>query len=440
MLIAAFFFFLRLLRLNRTAAHVLCIAALWAYLPFVGMIPSLFRAVIMATAVIAALLFEKKNYGMQRLGLAGTVWLALSPEDLFGAGYQLSFAATAGILLLFPVMQRCFPKPKAALLKKPAAYLFASLALSGITFLASAPVQLYHFGTVSWFGLLANLVAVAAMTLAMWAFLAGLLFQMIVPFAAAIPLWVAERFMDIVTWTAGLARHVPLSNNVYPAPPAECIVLFALLLFGAAAIRADRLRRYLAVAAIIGLTIVPADMFVRHSLQRIEAVRFALPRTDLLGVRWPNGRVWLITPKAGRSLPQLVNSHVTPWLRHSCGNRIDALVLPESDACRLDSAAATLPITATATITAIQDSSFDDPPCRFFSPCDGCSCTIAPVTIGRGKEALRVSLTAPGFDTALILATPPRSRGNAAQAAVVMRPDANGIDASPVLPPDHPVR
>lgn len=102
MLSSALYFVLRLFPLGRTATHLICIAALWAYLPFVGMIPSLFRATIMTTLVIAALLFEKKNYTLQTLGLAGTFWLVLSPESLFEPGYQLSFAATAGILTLFP--------------------------------------------------------------------------------------------------------------------------------------------------------------------------------------------------------------------------------------------------------------------------------------------------------------------------------------------------
>jgi competence protein ComEC len=182
MLAAALYFFLRLFPLGRTATHLICIGALWAYLPFVGFIPSLFRATIMTTCVIAATLFEKKNYALHTLGLAGTFWFIVSPESLFEPGYQLSFAATAGILTLFPVLYQCTPRPGNRFLRPIVLFLFSSFYISLASFLTTAPILLYHFGTVSYFGLIANLVAVAAMTVSMWAFFAGLFFQMVLPF------------------------------------------------------------------------------------------------------------------------------------------------------------------------------------------------------------------------------------------------------------------
>jgi competence protein ComEC len=402
MLASALFFFLRLFPLGRNAPYLICIAALWAYLPFVGMIPSLFRATVMATCVTAALLFEKKSYALHTLGLAGTLWLCLSPESLFLPGYQLSFAATAGLFTLYPVFSRFTPKPKNRFARSMVTFLFSSLWVSLASFLATAPVLLYHFGTLSFFGLAANLVAVAAMTVAMWAFFAGLFLQMLLPFLAAVPLWVSERFMDLIVLTGKAADLFPWSQKTYPVPPVEIILLFVLFLIGLSAVRRERMQRFFFVSIALAALALGADVFVRESLRRTEVVQFALPKTQAIGIRWPDRKVWLIVADPQSSLPRLTGLHVVPWLRHRCRGRVDALIVPRACAAAAESSAYALPALASARLLTFADADRTAVPhdslLSVLTPGDRCTCRIA-----REGQDISVGVAAPDFTATLVL-------------------------------------
>jgi len=445
MLVSALYFFLRLFPLNKMVVHLLCIAALWAYLPFVGMIPSLFRATVMTTCVIAAVFFEKKNYGLHTLGLAGTFWFVLSPESLFEPGYQLSFAATAGILAFLPLFSRLTPKPRGRFVRPIVSFLFSSFYISLTSFLATAPILCYHFGTLSFFGLLANLVAVAAMTGAMWAFFAGLLFQMVVPPLAAFPLWFSERFLDMVVGTGKASNLFSWSQITCPVPPPEIILLFALFLIGLAAVYPGRMKPYLLAGLIAAALVVPAGLCVRRLPQSLEAVRFAVPKCQLLGVKWPDNRVWIIAPDPTRSLPYLLERHVIPWARHCAGRtRIDALVAPDDFGANADTlfkrnikAAPLRIITFPGANGSTRDSLLS-----LFTPCRRCTCAVS-----RRVPFLGVRLKAPSFDTTLFLAQKvrPGQRTSAdpeacmARSAVVMTAGMKGIRTHAVVSPDCPV-
>ena len=461
MLTAALYFFLGLFPIGRTARHLVCLAALWAYLPFVGMQPSLFRATVMATGVIAALLFEKKNYALHTLGLAGILWLALSPESLCGPGYQLSFAATAGLLTLFPVLFRFRPKPKNPVARHVATFLFSSLYISLASFLATAPILLYHFGTISYFGLMANLVAVTAMTFAMWAFFAGLFFQMVLPFVASLPLWASERFLDVVVGVGKWAGFFSWSQVSYPVPFPEMIVLFALFLVGLAAVGREHLKAYLFCGCAAAALLAPADLLLHHR-PGLTAVRFAIPKTEAVGIRWPDDRVWIIVADANQALPRAIEQHILPWVRHAGGNRVDALFVPENRLADMAADAATLPALASASISAFP---FTDRNARRRPPpahgveenerrdslvalplrTPRCACTIV-----RDKNGLGVKIAALGHDTTLLL-TAQRARGlhradeeDAAEetprGAEIMTFRAQGIRTAALVQADHPAR
>jgi ComEC/Rec2-related protein len=408
MLTAALYFLLRLLPLGRLAPHYVCIAALWLYLPFVGMIPSLFRATIMATLVIVSLLFERKNYAMHTIGLAGAIWLALSPGSLFSPGYQLSFAATTAILILFPVLYRYLPPVKNRFARPAVVLLFSSLCISLVSFCATAPVLVYHFGTVSWFGIFANLVAVSAMTVSMWAFFAALLCETLLPFLTFIPLWIAERFLDIVTGIGGLATRFSFRQVTCPSPWPEQYVLFALFLTGCALVRRERFGRFCAFAALTAALFIPCDYFVRQSFKTAAVVRFEIPGSDILGIRWPSGRVWLACGTADPLLRGKIERHVKPWLYHQGTTRIHTIVAPETRISEARQMADSAGILATATILSFYDGLCTRPRDEApesgagaaltqrvsYYPCAGCTCSIVP-----GIGGMDVRIAALGVDT-----------------------------------------
>src|SRR5437879_5254731 len=98
----------------------------------------------MAVLVLAAVLLDREASVTNSLALAALAILAARPGDLLDPGFQLSFAATAGIVAA--------PMPRGTMA--------TALAVSLAAQLAVLPVALVHFNQLSTVGIVANLAAV----------------------------------------------------------------------------------------------------------------------------------------------------------------------------------------------------------------------------------------------------------------------------------------
>lgn len=142
-------------------AAALTLPALWFFLLFSGGQIPVGRAVLSGGAVLVAALALRRIAPGEALAAAALIIVAGDPRSLFSASFQLSFAATAALLLVAPRLERSgddrLPRRRAEWLAQAARALFvASLAASAMT----APLVAFHFQQVSLVGLPANLVAV----------------------------------------------------------------------------------------------------------------------------------------------------------------------------------------------------------------------------------------------------------------------------------------
>jgi ComEC/Rec2-related protein len=87
---------------KRRIAIILSIFAVIFYSFLVGFEPSILRASVMAIIAFTASFLGRQNLALFALFLAGTGMLLWSPSFLFDVGFQLSFMATLGILLVNP--------------------------------------------------------------------------------------------------------------------------------------------------------------------------------------------------------------------------------------------------------------------------------------------------------------------------------------------------
>ncbi len=196
----------------RLAALVALIAL---YVPLAGAGPSLQRAGVMGMAGIAAIAASRPASRSYALLLAAAATLAWNPRSWSEPGWQLSFAAVAGILAVGvpmsrglrrmgeelvttrraePALSPAGPIPGEADLASTGAVLgpngpgparrglapMGPLALAAVRLLAdgvaitvaatlaTAPLLAHHFGSVPLAGLLANLLALPAVAPAMW--------------------------------------------------------------------------------------------------------------------------------------------------------------------------------------------------------------------------------------------------------------------------------
>lgn len=91
---------------HRRAHILLTLLALWTYAAFTGFTPSVTRAVIMATVFLCSRLWQRHFVPLNSLCLAACLILLFSPRDLYSLGFQMSFAAVAGIIIFFPLINR----------------------------------------------------------------------------------------------------------------------------------------------------------------------------------------------------------------------------------------------------------------------------------------------------------------------------------------------
>ncbi len=141
----------------RLAAMVTLIAI---YVPLAGAGPSLQRAGVMGAASLLALGASRPASRWYTLLLAACVTLGLNPRAVGDPGWQLSFAAVAGILLLAP--------PLRASLGVLPRVLAEGIAITIAATVATAPLMGHHFGTVAVAGLPANVLALPLVAPIMW--------------------------------------------------------------------------------------------------------------------------------------------------------------------------------------------------------------------------------------------------------------------------------
>ncbi len=169
LLTAIIFFCLRaVLALNTTLAvqgHVKPAAALAAlgagavYLVVSGQSIATERAFVMAAVAFVAILVNRRALSLRSVAAAMWVVLLLRPHALLSPGFQMSFAATAALIVGFQALQ----KTGVGRLPGPLRWLVYSIASAGFAGLATAPFAAAHFNMWPHYGIVANVLAVPLM-------------------------------------------------------------------------------------------------------------------------------------------------------------------------------------------------------------------------------------------------------------------------------------
>jgi competence protein ComEC len=161
------------------------LAVIAVYVPVTGAGPSIQRAAVMGAAGIVAMLAGRPQSRWYALLLAATVTLAANPRAPGDAGWQLSFAAVAGIALWAVPLREVLAGEAAA--GSVRAALAEGAAVTVAATVATAPLMAHDFEAVSVGAVPANLLALPAVAPVMWlGMLASMLGQ--VPGAPVEPL------------------------------------------------------------------------------------------------------------------------------------------------------------------------------------------------------------------------------------------------------------
>jgi competence protein ComEC len=172
------------------------------------------RSYLMIAIMFFAVLINRPAIAMRNVTLAALVILALYPESLLDAGFQMSFAAVIGLVAVYEWIRdrRSFHSgEKRSILFRPLLFFGGILLTTIVAGVAVAPFAAYHFHTSQQFALIANLIAIPVCNFVIMP--AALLTFVLMPLGLeAAPLAIMGQGIEAVIrcayWTASLPGAV----------------------------------------------------------------------------------------------------------------------------------------------------------------------------------------------------------------------------------------
>jgi competence protein ComEC len=149
--------------IGRRKAVVAAMLLVLLFALFVGASPSVLRAALMAQLMLGAVLAGRPGSGLTAVALAGALLALADPLIIDDVGFQLSFTATLGLVIL----ARPLTAALTGLLQRfpGGQYTAENLAITAAASIAVLPVIVLTFGRVSLVALPANLLATLAFPL-----------------------------------------------------------------------------------------------------------------------------------------------------------------------------------------------------------------------------------------------------------------------------------
>lgn len=326
-IIAMIFGVLSLLRIPYRARLVLGITGLWLYVALVGFLPSVTRAAVMATIVLAGMLFQKRSNVINSLFAALSLILIVDPADLFDLGLQLSFLAVLAIVALYPRIEglcvRVIPSIQSwrGLPRKAFQLLLVSVAAQAGT----VPLTMYYFNTLPVTSIVANVVVVPAS-----GFILGLggLTQLGDLFSPSLARWYAN-VNEWVVWgmvtTVEAAQRLPLAFlEVWTFGTAHLLICYAAI--GVVLLWSWRVVRRMAARSI--LIVICVGVWV-HAFERPRLVVTFLDvgQGDGCVVQFEDGRTLVVDAGDSKENWDVGERVVAPFLRRQGISKIDFFVL-----------------------------------------------------------------------------------------------------------------
>ncbi len=147
--------------LGKRRAWPVIAVVLFLYAFLVGADAAVLRAAIMGSLYVLAQAVGREAFSLNSLAFAAIVMSAANPEVLWDVGFQLSFAATLGLILLVPPAERWFER-RFRFFRVWGSILKETLIVTAAAQIATLPLTIYHFGTLSLMSPLANLLIIPA--------------------------------------------------------------------------------------------------------------------------------------------------------------------------------------------------------------------------------------------------------------------------------------
>lgn len=215
---------------GKARAPLPVVVAIVLYVLLVGADPPALRAGIMGILYVIAAALGRTSTAYVSLCFSALIMTLINPLSLWDVGFQLSFAATLGLILFTPALQaraeallaRRLPQPR---VRQAMGFLNDALIVTLAAQLLTLPLLVYYFGRLSVVSLLANFLILPAQPAIMFGgmitLVGGLIWEAFGRVAAAVP-WLFLTYTVAVVRTLAAAPLASVETGALGRALAVC--------------------------------------------------------------------------------------------------------------------------------------------------------------------------------------------------------------------------
>ncbi len=324
------------------------LGGVWLYTILVGASATVVRAAVMGSLVLFARRDERPIHGPTSLALAALVMSAGNPFILWDVGFQLSLAATAGLIFFTGPLTQLFRRMLLRLMTPQRAEIFIgwlsdALIVTLAAQITTLPILVATFRQLSLVTLLTNLAVLPAQPFLMFSGAIALLMALLVFPLGQVIAWFAWVFLTYTTTLVELTARIPLASIPVGQIGLPLVWAYYLALAVGIALSSQspaqrrkvwelvrQLSSWERVGALTALALAGMFLYMRPD-GRLHVTFLDVGQGDAVLIQTPAGRQVLIDggPEASRLLSQL-GKQLPFWDRE-----LDAVILTSPDDARL---------------------------------------------------------------------------------------------------------
>jgi competence protein ComEC len=217
--------FLNRLKYGRLIKTIIIIPIIWYYAMLTGFSPAVCRAAVMISTVIIGKTYNRYINNLNILAVSAFILLLYNPLLITDVGFQLSYLAVAGLVVLQPVVYAWFTFNN-KWIDNLWALCSVSIAAQVITF----PLSAFYFHQFPVYFLFSNLFIVIPTAVIMYSGIFYLLIPQI-PFISVGLAWTLEKTILLMNYALTWVEHLPFASiNKIWLTTIEYLLLYAIII------------------------------------------------------------------------------------------------------------------------------------------------------------------------------------------------------------------
>jgi competence protein ComEC len=324
--------------LLKRARAIICIIAIAVFLMIVPPRAPTLRAAIIVFVFCISIFFRRPPNPVNTLSLAAIILLLIKPVQLFGAGWQLSFATVLALLLFCQRIYFFFYESITDVLSleklpKLVIYLLELFSTGLTAWLGGAGILLYHFYTIS--------PLTSIWTVIVFPFVAGILtfgflkiiLSFLLPTVAALLGVIVNFLSDSLIWIVKLLAHLDISQILIGHVPVTMIILYYcfVLFAGFIYFRRPLIKKAICTAMVLAMiAFLGVTKWQRTHRDNLEIACLDVGHGQAILAQLP-GKATILFDAGSLHKNDVGRRIVAPFLDYSGINKINSIIISHND-------------------------------------------------------------------------------------------------------------